>query len=319
VITVELTSGELCATGNPATSNQVVMTVNSIANNTISYVHGVSGTICATAPEYNFAALTAPAGTVFTSVDFASYGNPSGTCPDFIQGSCHASNSQSVVESYLLGNNSASIAAGNWIFGEPCPNTAKQLYIKATYMEPVCMDSLPGTITGSLPTATGTIAYLWESSTVSATSGFSAAAGINDAQDYTPAALTQTTWFRRTVSAGGFSHTSATVGIFVANCSQQFKTTKGNDKTSLLDESMISVYPVPSAGQFNVAFDVREESYIDFMLFNSLGEMIITMKDIYVQGGTVVPFDLGASPEGIYFMRIINGDVQVTKKIVINR
>jgi hypothetical protein len=33
----------------------------------------------------------------------------------------------------------------------------------------------------------------------------------------------------------------------------------------------------------------------------------------------VLPFDLGASPEGVYFVRIVNGDVYVTKKIVINR
>ncbi|MBO0357412.1 T9SS type A sorting domain-containing protein [Hymenobacter sp. BT186] len=80
--------------------------------------------------------VTAPANTIFVSVDFASYGTP------FINGStytinsnCHAANSKSYVESKLLGRSSYSFADTDVfeVFGDPCGGTKKRLAIKASY------------------------------------------------------------------------------------------------------------------------------------------------------------------------------------------
>ncbi|MGV3504407.1 MAG: PKD domain-containing protein [Adhaeribacter sp.] len=81
----------------------------------------------------------------------------------------------------------------------------------------ICAGSQPAALSGSLPTGgSGQYAYLWESSTVSATSGFKAAAGQNGEPDYSPGALYQTTWFRRKVlSAPCEPHSSAVVEITV--------------------------------------------------------------------------------------------------------
>jgi hypothetical protein len=75
----------------------------------------------------------------------------------------------------------------------------------------ICSGSAPAALTGSLPTGgNGTYTYLWESSTTSAVAGFSSASGTNNTQNYTPGALTQTTWFRRTVSSSGCTPNTAT-------------------------------------------------------------------------------------------------------------
>jgi len=68
---------------------------------------------------------------------------------------------------------------------------------------PICSGSTPAILTG-VPTGGNGIynPYLWESSTSSSTTGFSPATGINNAQTYQPGALTQTTWFRRSVTSG---------------------------------------------------------------------------------------------------------------------
>lgn len=67
----------------------------------------------------------------------------------------------------------------------------------------ICNGATPAALTGSVPGGgNGTFTYLWESSTTSATDGFAPAAGTNNGQNYTPAALTTTTWFRRTVTSG---------------------------------------------------------------------------------------------------------------------
>ena len=61
----------------------------------------------------------------------------------------------------------------------------------------------PLTLNGSVPTAgDGKYDYLWESSIISSTSGFAPAEGINTTQDYSPAVLAQTTYFRRRVTSG---------------------------------------------------------------------------------------------------------------------
>lgn len=89
--------------------------------------------VCGTVAEGNTLTLTAPTGFTFTSVPFASYGNPNGSCGSYTLGSCHAATSQSIVETALVGQNSASINATNAVFGDPCNGTSKRLYVEALY------------------------------------------------------------------------------------------------------------------------------------------------------------------------------------------
>lgn len=96
-------------------------------------IYSFSQSICGTSPEGGTVVLTAPSGYVFTSVTFASYGTPNGSCGSFTIGGCHAANSKTIVEGILLGNNSGSIGANNGVFGDPCGGTFKRLYIEAVY------------------------------------------------------------------------------------------------------------------------------------------------------------------------------------------
>lgn len=89
--------------------------------------------ICQTGGENATLTLTAPAGMVFISITFASYGTPNGSCGSFSIGSCHAANSKTIVEAALLNKNSASIVANNTTFSDPCGGTVKRLYIEAIY------------------------------------------------------------------------------------------------------------------------------------------------------------------------------------------
>jgi hypothetical protein len=92
-----------------------------------------TGKICGTGNEGNNVTLTAPTGAVFTSIDFASYGTPNGSCGNFTIGNCNAGNSVSVASSYLLGKNTGTVQALNSVFGDPCGGTVKRLYIQASF------------------------------------------------------------------------------------------------------------------------------------------------------------------------------------------
>ncbi|WP_369769682.1 T9SS sorting signal type C domain-containing protein [Flavobacterium sp. WC2416] len=237
---------------NSTSCISTTVTVNpSLSNNSLSFSSGTSGQVSATAAEGGNALLTAPLGTYFSNVAFASYGTPGGTSPNFTIGSCHATSSQSVTEGYLLGNNSATIPATNGVFGDPCVGTVKKVYILASYIEPICNGS-KATLTGSIPSGgTGTYAYLWESSTTSATTGFSAATGTNNTINYTTGSITQTTWFRRTVTSCTLSSTSAVVMIKVNGTNSWNGTVWSSGIAPTLSDKIIF------AGDYSVDADVN--------------------------------------------------------------
>jgi hypothetical protein len=101
----------------------------------------------------------------------------------------------------------------------------------------ICSGTTPTTITGS--TATGgdgtTYTYSWESSTTSATAGFTAIPSTNTT-NYSPSALTQTTWYRRVVSSGVCANnTTSALIVFVGDTIKPIVVTK--PKTVYLDAS----------------------------------------------------------------------------------
>ena len=80
----------------------------------------------------------------------------------------------------------------------------------------ICSGFAPSALTGSTPTGgNGTYVYLWESSTTNSSTGFSAAGGTNNGQNYTAGSLTSSTWYRRTVTSGGCSSVSSAIAVTV--------------------------------------------------------------------------------------------------------
>ncbi|KAA3436864.1 gliding motility-associated C-terminal domain-containing protein [Rufibacter hautae] len=83
-------------------------------------------------------------------------------------------------------------------------------------LENICFGATT-TINGSAPAGGngGTPAYLWESSTTSATAGFTVAAGTNTGQSYQTEGISANTWFRRKVIIDGCAQVSPAVLVSV--------------------------------------------------------------------------------------------------------
>ena len=96
----------------------------------------VTGSVSGVVNEGQTLTLTAPGGTVFTSVVFASYGTPNSGSTPYSLGGCHASNSSTIVGNTFIGLNSASISADNSVFGDPCGGTYKKLAVTLNYESP---------------------------------------------------------------------------------------------------------------------------------------------------------------------------------------
>lgn len=67
-----------------------------------------------------------------SSIKFASFGTPLGTCGSFQQGTCHATTSYDVLQKKCIGKERCSVTISNSNFGQdPCPNVLKRLSVEA--------------------------------------------------------------------------------------------------------------------------------------------------------------------------------------------
>ncbi|EYU31481.1 hypothetical protein MIMGU_mgv1a001399mg [Erythranthe guttata] len=70
-------------------------------------------------------------GNTISSIKFASYGTPKGSCQNFSRGNCHAPDSISVVSQACIGKQSCSISISNAAFGgDPCRGVVKTLSVE---------------------------------------------------------------------------------------------------------------------------------------------------------------------------------------------
>ncbi|XP_077224015.1 beta-galactosidase 10-like [Tasmannia lanceolata] len=75
--------------------------------------------------------LICPKGTLISSVKFASFGIPSGTCGAYLKGSCDYPNSISVVEKICLNKNKCTVALSGENFGKDiCPGLTRKLAVE---------------------------------------------------------------------------------------------------------------------------------------------------------------------------------------------
>jgi hypothetical protein len=134
----------LAANGTGSVTAAAFNTGSSSTCGAITATARKTGVVYGTVAEGGNLTLTAPAGTTFTAVNFASFGTPTGTNGAYTQSSCHATTSQSVVEAAVLNNTgTVSIPATNANFGgDPCSGTAKLLAVRATYASTAAATSL---------------------------------------------------------------------------------------------------------------------------------------------------------------------------------
>ncbi|KAG2694294.1 hypothetical protein I3843_08G131000 [Carya illinoinensis] len=71
-------------------------------------------------------------GQSISSIKFASFGTPLGTCGSYQQGACHAPTSYAILEKKCIGKQRCTVTISNSNFGQdPCPNVLKRLTVEA--------------------------------------------------------------------------------------------------------------------------------------------------------------------------------------------
>ncbi len=135
-------SGDCTATGQAVGTFQPSYNAAGVHTGSGVYIQesqtavGGSNLLCGEGDENTNITLTAPPGNVIQSITFASYGTPSGICGSYNVGACNSTSSKTVVEGIVLGLNSATFAATNANFGDPCSGTFKRMRVSALYGPP---------------------------------------------------------------------------------------------------------------------------------------------------------------------------------------
>jgi hypothetical protein len=141
-----------------------------------------------------------------------------------------------------------------------------------TQTDSVCSNIMYGQITGTQPVGgTPPYTFQWQRSTTSATSGFTAAPGVNNQRNYTPPAyLTSTTWFRRVVTDNGAAVTDISIPVMIEVHQYIKNNTIGNPDTLCFGQNTQILHSLSALQDGNGIFSFKWESSTDNTNFASV-------------------------------------------------
>ncbi|MGB1017982.1 MAG: choice-of-anchor J domain-containing protein [Chitinophagales bacterium] len=83
--------------------------------------------------------------------------------------------------------------------------------------------------------------------------------------------------------------------------------------------SELNIYPNPTEGSFNIAFETSETIDFDISIMNTIGKTVMTSSYENVNGSFNEQFTLGNLSSGIYFVEISNKDAKSVYKITLSK
>ncbi len=76
--------------------------------------------------------------------------------------------------------------------------------------------------------------------------------------------------------------------------------------------------PNPFSSQTSICFNIPEAGHVDLEVYNVLGRKVETLVDDYMQAGSHnLNWDASSFPRGIYFCRLVAGDISETRRMML--
>lgn len=106
-------------------------------------------------------------------------------------------------------------------------------------------------------------------------------------------------------------------GLFSAKCNVTVGPT-GVEVTKIDD--LVKIYPNPANDVFHVKLaDIQDKGDVDIRLYNSLSEMVMTVKSNGYEKDGVISFDTSKLTGGVYILQVAIGNKVDSKKVVISK
>jgi hypothetical protein len=102
--------------------------------------------------------------------------------------------------------------------------------------------------------------------------------------------------------------------VFLAKSSDPTYT--GQKELKTVATQNVIVYPNPTTNNITVQMNLDKEQNVEFILYNIMGEMVYDSKVSEQEGTILQEIDLSLLPDGIYLVKVNEGDKYFTNKIV---
>lgn len=101
--------------------------------------------------------------------------------------------------------------------------------------------------------------------------------------------------------------------------SVMFTTEEVSGVALVSDALQFSVFPNPANSEINLSFVLQQEAQLTFEVFNTLGELVISESQKQTAGQQQWQLNTAGLANGVYFVKISDGNHSSTEKITINR
>ncbi len=278
IVTCIMTSNATCPSTPTATSNAITITVNPTLVPAVSIVAAPSGAICSG-----------------TSVTFTATPTNGGTTPTYqwqVNGANVGTGGTTYTTTTLAnGDVVTCILTSNATCASPLTATSTGITMVVTPTPPTPTISLSGsTLTSS--SATGNQWYL---------NGTPIAGETNQTYVFTANGT-----YTVVVTIGGCSSAASAPEVI---------TTTGMDQTS--NPYLLSIYPNPNDGNFNVSFNVSVKGTYTLELTNALGQLIFKDEVNDFSGQYTKQLSVVDYGKGVYTISLTNEKHEVVKKIIV--
>ena len=190
-------------------------------------------------------------------------------------------------------SSSATVAGYYYFFydwevkGAPCTGEMVPVVVTQTQEATITQN-------GNILTATQGTSYQWYRNGTLITGATNQSYTITQAGDY-----------HVVVTGGGCSTTSETVSVYLTGVMDE----------AIIDEELL-IYPNPAEDDVYLSFNTKENTRLKVDLMNVLGELVVSGKEIQVNGAYQQKIDLTGLSSGIYFLTIQKNDTRISKKII---
>jgi hypothetical protein len=116
----------------------------------------------------------------------------------------------------------------------------------------------------------------------------------------------------------GLSDDQGSVSIYGGLCNENLN--PGSDDRDNLNgnfsKTSVRCYPVPFSDVLNIEINGMEANNLSVTIYNSMGQMVTELYHGAIQSDLMLQWQPGQATNGLYYLRLINGEKVVTQTVV---
>lgn len=88
-------------------------------------------------------------------------------------------------------------------------------------------------------------------------------------------------------------------------------------ETPVVLDNQISIYPNPASDVLNISVSSSNNSRVGIQLFDLRGKMVLNTEEELTEGDNTLKLNVSYLTDGLYFIRVKNGEFNLTQKVII--